>query len=193
MSEMIAQAKCPFWPWSKGAHLWGEPLPYAVTEGGEDYVMCGDWWNRARIPKLLDWQAAAMHQLVKLCGGDRYQRLRAVAACHADRMKRLGDMAGKPLNARELFEKWVPSPEESVRIDDLVTAYAAARDRIRSWLLEARTGHAELEDELPADPETWTAIEMSAALMRLPKILRTLVATGELPDPGELMPEKATA
>ncbi len=193
MSEMIAQNKCPFWPWTKGAHLWGHPLPYAVVEGDQEYVMCGDWWTRERVPRLIQWQTEAMHSLLQLCGDDRYQRIRAVARTHRDRMERLGQAAGKSLNERELFTTWLPSPEESARIDDLIAGYTAARDRIRSWLLEARSGHAELEEELAEDAATWTAVHMAAALMRLPKLLMTLFATGEIPHPGDLLPEEATA
>ncbi len=189
MSELVESNKCSFWPWSKGAQMWGQPLPYAHREGDQDFVMCGDWWNRDRAVRLIAWQSDAMHALLQLCGDDRYQRIRAVARTHRARMVALGEAAGAKLNERELFTTWVPTPEESSRIDDLVSGYTAARDRVRSWLLEARSTVPELEEELPALPEEWTPVHMAAALMRLPKILLTLIATGEVPDPGDLLPE----
>lgn len=193
MSEMISQSKCPFWPWTKGAHLWGEPLPYGVTEGAEEYVMCGAWWNRDRVVKLLDWQAQAMHHLLRVCGDDRQQRLRGVAQVHAERAERMEAIAGKRLNMRDLFNEWRPDAQEAARIEDLASGYIRVRDDVRAGLVGARVGHAELREELGENPEEWTAVHMAAALMRLPRMLRGLIAKGEVPDPGELMPAKAEA
>lgn len=192
MPELIEASKVGFFPWGKGAALWGEPLPHAHQDGDREMILLGDWWNRTRVPLLLEWQCAAAKALLIAFGDDRYQKLRAVARCHGDRMERLQAEAGtEKLNFRALFESWVPTAEERAKIEELVEGYARRREALRSWLLEARDRHAELAEDLPEDREAWTPMRMAGAMMRLPKLLLVLVRTGEVPDPGTLVPEKA--
>jgi len=176
--------------YAKGASLWGSALPYLKSDGaGKRWVVYGDWWTEERLMRFSDWEGDALRQLRWILGTDRDQRIRAEGRVLRERAEARGDRAV----LRDMFSTPTWTAQEAARIDDLVRGWVEVRERVRSWLSEARNRYREVAADLTGDPASWSTLEMANAAIRQPWILRHLIRLDELTEPQGLVPERAYA